>query len=44
MFNATFVAEARRATQLSHYILVFTIVAIFYLPLSFVAVSGTCYY
>ncbi|KAK1830202.1 hypothetical protein QBC39DRAFT_354430 [Podospora conica] len=37
LFSATSINEAARSTQLSNYILVFTIVTIFYLPLSFVA-------
>ncbi|KAK3363171.1 hypothetical protein B0T25DRAFT_491624 [Lasiosphaeria hispida] len=37
-FNATTVSEARKSTQVNHYILVFTVVTVFYLPLSFVAV------
>lgn len=41
MFNATSVNEATRSTSLNHYILVFTIVTIFYLPLSFTVVSIT---
>ncbi|KAM7183490.1 hypothetical protein V8F20_012609 [Naviculisporaceae sp. PSN 640] len=36
LFSATAVNEATKSTQLSHYILVFTVVTIFYLPLSFV--------
>ena len=39
MYNATSVKEATKSTQLNHYILVFTIVTIFYLPLNFVVVS-----
>lgn len=39
MFNATSVNEAKKTTQLNHYILVFTVITIFYLPLSFVSVS-----
>ncbi|KAK4199323.1 hypothetical protein QBC40DRAFT_176707 [Triangularia verruculosa] len=38
LFNAASIQEATRATQLNHYILVFTIITIFYLPLSFVTV------
>jgi hypothetical protein len=34
------VSEATKSKQLNHYILVFTVVTIFYLPLSFVAVSA----
>ncbi|KAG7286688.1 hypothetical protein NEMBOFW57_008999 [Staphylotrichum longicolle] len=37
LFNATSVNEATKPTRLNHYILVFTVVTIFYLPLSFVA-------
>ncbi|KAK0711786.1 hypothetical protein B0H67DRAFT_685345 [Lasiosphaeris hirsuta] len=37
MFNATSVNEAKKSTKLNHYILVFTVVTIFYLPLSFIA-------
>ncbi|KAF2276176.1 uncharacterized protein EI97DRAFT_458668 [Westerdykella ornata] len=37
LFNATSVREATKSSQLNHYILVFTVVTIFYLPLSFVA-------
>ncbi|KAF3058551.1 hypothetical protein GL218_05448 [Daldinia childiae] len=40
LFSATSVREASRATILNQYILVFTIVTIFYLPLSYVSV---CY-
>ncbi|KAK0638564.1 hypothetical protein B0T16DRAFT_421359 [Cercophora newfieldiana] len=36
LFNATSVNEATRSTKLNHYILVFTVVTVFYLPLSFV--------
>ncbi|KAK4235363.1 hypothetical protein C8A03DRAFT_17888 [Achaetomium macrosporum] len=39
IFTATAVREATKSKQLNHYILVFTVVTIFYLPLSFVAVS-----
>jgi hypothetical protein len=39
IFTATAVSEATKSKQLNHYILVFTVVTIFYLPLSFVAVS-----
>lgn len=39
IFTATSVSEAAKSSQLNHYILVFTVVTIFYLPLSFVAVS-----
>jgi len=35
----TSVREAKKSTQLNHYIFVFTVVTIFYLPLSFIAVS-----
>ncbi|KAK0649144.1 hypothetical protein B0T16DRAFT_324578 [Cercophora newfieldiana] len=35
LFSATSVSEAAKSTQLNNYILVFTIVTIFYLPLSF---------
>jgi hypothetical protein len=38
LFNATQVREATRATRISQYIFVFTVMTIFYLPLSFVAV------
>ncbi|KAK1758144.1 hypothetical protein QBC47DRAFT_294798 [Echria macrotheca] len=41
LFNAVSVSEATKTTQLNHYIMVFTIVTIFYLPflpLSFIAV------
>ena len=38
LFNATSVSEARKSTQLNHYILVFTVATVFYLPLSFIAV------
>ncbi|KAK0652612.1 hypothetical protein B0T16DRAFT_443797 [Cercophora newfieldiana] len=37
MFNATTVNEAKKSTQLNHYILVFTVVTIIYLPLSFIS-------
>ncbi|KAI2473153.1 hypothetical protein F4781DRAFT_223807 [Annulohypoxylon bovei var. microspora] len=37
LFSATSVREASRATVLNQYILVFTIVTIFYLPLSYVS-------
>ncbi|KAK4133648.1 hypothetical protein BT67DRAFT_39037 [Trichocladium antarcticum] len=37
LFTATAVSEATKSKQLNHYIIVFTIVTIFYLPLSFVA-------
>ncbi|KAI0885841.1 uncharacterized protein GGS22DRAFT_179533 [Annulohypoxylon maeteangense] len=37
LFSATSVREASRATALNQYILVFTIVTIFYLPLSYVS-------
>ncbi|KAK4150573.1 hypothetical protein C8A00DRAFT_17932 [Chaetomidium leptoderma] len=37
LFTATAVSEATKSKQLNHYILVFTVVTIFYLPLSFVA-------
>ncbi|KAK0731874.1 hypothetical protein B0H67DRAFT_476402, partial [Lasiosphaeris hirsuta] len=36
LFNATSVNEATKSTQLNHYILVFAMVTIFYLPLSFI--------
>ncbi|KAK0619489.1 hypothetical protein B0T14DRAFT_566335 [Immersiella caudata] len=36
LFNAISVNEATKTTQLNHFILVFTIVTVFYLPLSFV--------
>ncbi|OTA70139.1 hypothetical protein K449DRAFT_320876 [Hypoxylon sp. EC38] len=39
LFSATSVREASRATILNQYILVFTIVTIFYLPLNYVSVS-----
>ena len=39
MFNATSVNEAKKSTQLNHYIFVFTVITIIYLPLSFIAVS-----
>ncbi|PVH71384.1 hypothetical protein DL98DRAFT_371537, partial [Cadophora sp. DSE1049] len=39
LFNATAVREASRRSTLNHYILVFTVVTIVYLPLSFTAVS-----
>ncbi|KAK3359516.1 hypothetical protein B0T25DRAFT_447397 [Lasiosphaeria hispida] len=38
LFNATSVNEATKSTQLNHYILVFAMVTIFYLPLSFITV------
>ncbi|KAF4465320.1 hypothetical protein FALBO_7832 [Fusarium albosuccineum] len=38
LFNATAIQEAAKSKTLNHYIIVFTIVTIFYLPLSFVAV------
>lgn len=38
VFNATAVHEATKSTQINHYIFVFTVVTIFYLPLSFVTV------
>ncbi|KAM7196177.1 hypothetical protein V8F33_006289 [Rhypophila sp. PSN 637] len=37
LFNATSINEAVKSTQLNHYILAFTVVTIFYLPLSFIA-------
>ncbi|KAN0102633.1 hypothetical protein V8E51_010946 [Hyaloscypha variabilis] len=37
LFNATAVREASRASKLNHYILVFTVMTILYLPLSFTA-------
>ncbi|KAM7212717.1 hypothetical protein V8F06_011917 [Rhypophila decipiens] len=37
LFNATSINEAAKSTQLNHYILAFTVVTIFYLPLSFIA-------
>ncbi|OTA91232.1 hypothetical protein M434DRAFT_389172 [Hypoxylon sp. CO27-5] len=40
LFSATSVREASRATVLNQYILVFTIVTIFYLPLNYVSVSA----
>ncbi len=40
LFTATAVSEATKSKQLNHYIIVFTVVTIFYLPLSFVAVSS----
>ncbi|KEY71379.1 hypothetical protein S7711_11471 [Stachybotrys chartarum IBT 7711] len=43
LFNATSVSEATKSTQLNHYILVFTVVTIFYLPLSFVAEASVNY-
>ncbi|KAK1752624.1 hypothetical protein QBC47DRAFT_327941 [Echria macrotheca] len=36
LFNATSVNEAAKSADLNHYILVFTVVTIFYLPLSFI--------
>lgn len=39
LFSATSVREASRATILNQYILVFTFVTIFYLPLSYASVS-----
>ncbi|KAJ4293976.1 hypothetical protein N0V88_005490, partial [Collariella sp. IMI 366227] len=36
LFTATAVSEATKAKQLNHYIFVFTVVTIFYLPLTFV--------
>ncbi|KAI2606607.1 hypothetical protein GGR54DRAFT_620502 [Hypoxylon sp. NC1633] len=36
LFSATSVSESTKSSQLNHYILVFTVVTIFYLPLSFV--------
>ncbi|KAI0380283.1 hypothetical protein F5Y04DRAFT_257846 [Hypomontagnella monticulosa] len=36
LFSATSVNESTKSSQLNHYILVFTVVTIFYLPLSFV--------
>ncbi|KAK4116135.1 hypothetical protein N656DRAFT_227040 [Canariomyces notabilis] len=38
LFNATSVSEATKSSQLNHYILAFTVVTIFYLPLSFIAI------
>ncbi|KAK4216872.1 hypothetical protein QBC37DRAFT_370528 [Rhypophila decipiens] len=40
LFNATSINEAAKSTQLNHYILAFTVVTIFYLPLSFIAVRN----
>ncbi|KAK3899745.1 hypothetical protein C8A05DRAFT_36623 [Staphylotrichum tortipilum] len=37
LFTATAVSEATKSKKLNHYIIVFTVVTIFYLPLSFVA-------
>ncbi|KAJ3529360.1 hypothetical protein NM208_g9794 [Fusarium decemcellulare] len=37
LFNATAIQEAAKSKTLNHYIIVFTTVTIFYLPLSFVA-------
>jgi hypothetical protein len=42
LFNATSVSEATKSSQLNHYILAFTVVTIFYLPLRFIAVSAWC--
>ncbi|KAK3358108.1 hypothetical protein B0T25DRAFT_176863 [Lasiosphaeria hispida] len=41
MFNATSVNEAKKSTELNHYILVFTVVTIIYLPLSFISTLFT---
>jgi len=40
LFNATSVKEATKSTELNHYVLIFTIVTIFYLPLGYVAVCA----
>ncbi|KAK4209715.1 hypothetical protein QBC37DRAFT_391041 [Rhypophila decipiens] len=37
LFNATSVAEAQKSSQVSHYILVFTVITIVYLPLGFIS-------
>ncbi|KAI0418425.1 hypothetical protein F5X98DRAFT_373899 [Xylaria grammica] len=37
LFSATSVSEAAKSSQLNHYILVFTVVTIFYLPLGFIS-------
>ncbi|KAI0444365.1 hypothetical protein F4803DRAFT_549171 [Xylaria telfairii] len=37
LFNATSVSEVTKSSQLNHYILVFTVVTVFYLPLSFIS-------
>ncbi|GAB1311851.1 hypothetical protein MFIFM68171_02061 [Madurella fahalii] len=41
MFNATSVNEAKKSTQLNHYIFVFTVISIIYLPLSFISTLFT---
>ncbi|KAK5651199.1 hypothetical protein OQA88_12747 [Cercophora sp. LCS_1] len=41
LFNATSVSEVKNSAQLNRYILVFTTVTIFYLPLSFMTVRFT---
>ncbi|KAK4107094.1 hypothetical protein N656DRAFT_764098 [Canariomyces notabilis] len=41
MFNATSVNEAKKSTQLNHYIFVFTVITIIYLPLSFISTLFT---
>jgi len=42
LFNATSVSEATKARELNRYILAFTLVTIFYLPLSFLTVCVPC--
>ncbi|KAK4450497.1 hypothetical protein QBC34DRAFT_297065 [Podospora aff. communis PSN243] len=39
LFNATSVSEVKNSTQLNRYILIFTTVTIFYLPLSFITLG-----
>jgi hypothetical protein len=39
LFNATSVREAQKSTAISQYLFMFTVITIFYLPLSFVAVG-----
>ncbi|RWA06817.1 hypothetical protein EKO27_g8294 [Xylaria grammica] len=40
LFSATSVSEAAKSSQLNHYILVFAVVTIFYLPLGFISVRA----
>jgi hypothetical protein len=40
LFNATSVREATKGTHINEYILVFTVMTVLYLPLTFVSVGG----